>query len=358
MSKLLNMVAVLFLGGIAVMLWVPLLPAPVRDGITRFIPGTSSEDPGAESSGVPAPDQLLSASDLDELREFALELINRDRSDHGLPPVAMGSNPAAQLHAEDMLAHEYLGHWWVDGRKPYMVYTQTGGTSYVAENAALDGWTSERWRESSCAALLVTCGRPVPDEAVRDAEHGMMYDDAHADWGHRDNILRPTHRSVNLGIAWNGRLLTFAQHFEGGDVEGSGLELTRGGSLSLSLKKRTPGTELANVVSVYYDPLPEPRSPVEIGELDRYCVGGGFTTECPQPVISVLAPPGPGRVYRDLGADEIVASVWRETPLDFELRVELGALVQQPGVYTVQVWRDSGRSMLTEPLLQLSVFQR
>ena len=50
MSKLLNMVAVLFLGGVAVMLWVPLLPAPVREGITRFIPGTSGEDPGADTS--------------------------------------------------------------------------------------------------------------------------------------------------------------------------------------------------------------------------------------------------------------------------------------------------------------------
>ena len=36
---------------------------------------------------------------------------------------------------------------------------------------------------------------------------------------------------------------------------------------------------------------------------------------------------------------------------------ELGALAREPGVYTVQVWRDSGRSTLTEPLLQLSAFQ-
>ena len=328
MSKLVNLVAVLFLGGIAVMLWALLLPAPVREGITRFIPGTSSEDPGAESSGVPAADQLLSASDLDELRGFALELINRDRSDHGLLPVAMGSNPAAQLHAEDMLAHEYLGHWWVDGRKPYMVYTQTGGTSYVAENVALDGWTSEHWRESGCGALRVVCELPVPDEAVRAAEWGMVYDDAHADWGHRDNILGPAHRAVNLGIAWNGRLLTFAQHFEGGDVEGRSLELTSDGVLSFSLRKRAAGVDLANVVSVYYDPPPEARSPAEIRALDRYCVGGGFTTECARPTARLLAPPGAGRFYADLGADAIVASEWRETPLNFELRAELGALAE------------------------------
>ena len=364
MRKLLNGVAVLVLGGVALMLWLPLLPLPVQEWVTRLPWGDESaressppEPSGAADPGTPGERQHLSASDLEELRGFALGLVNRDRADHGLPPLAMGSNLAAQLHADDMLTYEYLGHWWVDGRKPYMVCTSTGGTSYVAENAAFDGWTSQRWRESRCDALLVTCSLPVPDEAVQDAERGMMYDDAHADWGHRDNILRATHRAVSFGIAWNGRLLTFVQHFEGGDVEGSGLELTSEGVLSLSLRKRAPGIEIAGVVSVYYDPPPEPRSPVEIGALDRYCVGGGFTTECAQPTVRVLAPPGAGRFYPDLGAGEIVASGWRETPLEFELRADLGALAQEPGVYTVQVWRDSGLSTLTEPLLQLSAFQ-
>ena len=344
MGRLLSAVAVTFLAWIAFAFLAPLLPGPAQ--VFRFFSGEQS--PGG---------QRLSAAELDELRIFALGLINRDRADHGLPPVAMGSNPAAQLHAEDMLTHEYLGHWWVDGAKPYMVYTQTGGTSYVAENAAIDGWTSERWREQRCGALLVTCVLPVPDESVREAEWGMMYDDAHADWGHRDTILGPTHRSVNLGIAWNGRLLTFAQHFEGGDVEGTDLALTSGGQLSLSLRKRASGVEIAGVVSVYYDPLPAPRTPAEIGELRSYCVGGGFTTECGQPIARVLSPPGAGRFYPDLEPGEIVASVWRETALGFELQADLGALAQEPGVYTVQVWRDSGRSTLSEPLLQLSAFQ-
>ena len=361
MKKLLNAVAVLVLGGIALVVWLPLLPAPVQDSVTRLVDGArriGGGEPAEETSPSPAAGgQRLAAAELDELRVFALDLINRDRADHGLPPVEMGSNPAAQLHAEDMLENEYLGHWWIDGRKPYMVYTQTGGTSYVSENAAIDGWTSGRWRESRCDALLVACELPVPDESVREAEWGMMYDDAHSDWGHRDTILGVTHRSVNLGIAWNGRLLTFAQHFEGGDVEVSALELTSQGLLSLSLRKRAPGTELAGVVSVYYDPLPVRRSPAEIGVLDRYCVGGGFTTECGQPIARVLAPPGAGRFYPELDAGDVVADVWRETALGFELRAELGALAQELGVYTVQVWRDSGRSTLTESLLQLSAFQ-
>ena len=104
--------------------------------------------------------------------------------------------------------------------------------------------------------------------------------------------------------------------------------------------------------------LPEVFSAAEIGVLESYCVGGGFTTDCGQPIARVLAPPGAGRFYPDLEPGEIVASVWRETALDFELRAELGALVREPGVYTVHVWRASGRATLTESLLQLSAYQR
>ena len=74
-----------------------------------------------------------------------MKLINMDRGQYGISPVRLGSNIAAQLHAQDMVEHSYLGHWWLDGRKPYMVYTQTGGTSYASENAAFSGWTDRRW---------------------------------------------------------------------------------------------------------------------------------------------------------------------------------------------------------------------
>ena len=271
----------------------------------------------------------------------------------------MGSNPAAQLHAEDMLAHEYLGHWWVDGRKPYMVYTETGGTSYVAENAAMDGWTSARWHERRCDRFLVECAVTYPEAAIQEAEWGMMYDDAHADWGHRDNILGSTHRSVNLGIAWNGRLLTFVQHFEGGDVSADGPpQLSADGTLSLALRKLGVGVDIASLVTVHYDPVPTTKSPEEISELHSYCVGGGFTTECGDPIVRVLEPPGTGRFYPDLDSNEVVATSWIETTTSFQFTARLGALAEKPGVYTVRVWQDSGGGRLTEPLMELTALRR
>ncbi len=292
------------------------------------------------------------------MREFAVGLINQDRADHSLPPVALGSNPAAQLHAEDMLAHDYLGHWWTDGSKPYMVYTKTGGRSYVAENAAISGWTQQRWQDQRCDSVMVICQITEPREVLVEHQWGMMYDDAHANWGHRDNILRETHRFVNLGIAWNGRLTTFIQHFEGGDAAADGPpSLSENGTLSLSLSKLVSNLEVGGAVSIYYDPPPTPKTPAQIETLRSYCTGGGFTASCGNPVARILEPPRAGYYYSNLDANEVVAGFWAETADAFSFSANMGTLLQEPGVYTVGVWQATGGRLLTDLLLELSVVQ-
>ena len=207
-----------------------------------------------------------------------------------------------------MLAHDYFGHWWADGRKPYMVYSQTGGTSYAGENAATSGWTDREWNAQSCGSRLVRCIAPDLAESITDHQQSMMYDDAHADWGHRDNILGESHRAVNIGVAWNGRSATFVQHFEGGAVEAVGPPfLNASGVLSLSLAKRETGVVIGRVVSIYYDPPPTPKTPAQIDTLRSYCIGGGFTTSCGDAVARILNPPGPGRYYSNLDSNEVVA---------------------------------------------------
>ena len=301
----------------------------------------------------------MSESRLAELRLFTLQLINKDRADHGLPPVALGSNAAAQLHAEDMLAHGYLGHWWVDGRKPYMVYSATGGESYASENAASAGWTQEEWDKKRCDSSLVNCVRSEPKEAIEDLEFRMMYDDAHADWGHRDNILDDAHRFVNIGIAWDGRRTVLAQHFEGGDAVANGRPaLSADGTLSFRLTKVAEDIEVGNLVTVYYDPPPSPKTPAQIDALDSYCVGGGFTAACDdEPAARILEPPGTGFYYSNLDPNEVVADSWSQSSTSFEFTASLGSRATRPGVYTVMVWQDSGSPLFSDFLVELSVVQ-
>ena len=206
---------------------------------------TATPTPRATATPTPQPQssgQQLTTSEILELRRYAVELVNKDRAAHGLPPVTLGLNEAAQLHAEDMIAHDYFGHWWADGRKPYMVYSETGGTSYASENAAYNGWADSEWESSNCGSFFVNCQVASPRDAIETAQWDMMYDDAHSNWGHRDNILRTTHRAVNIGIAFNGRRVTFVQHFEGGAAEANAPpSLSQDGTLALSLAKREAG---------------------------------------------------------------------------------------------------------------------
>ncbi len=334
-----------------------LTPTPRPTATPRLTP-TPRPTATPRPTQKPTPPSGLPDDELDSLRQLALELVNRDRADHGLPPVKLGTNPAAQLHAEDMLEHNYQGHWWADGRKPYMVYTQTGGTSYAAENAASHGWTDREWVASNCGSPRVRCTVSSPAAAITELQHLMMYDDAHADWGHRDNILGEGHRAVNIGVAFNGRRTTFIQHFEGGVVEADGPPvLDSSGVLSFSLVKRETGTAIGGVVSIAYDPPPTSKTPAQIDRMDSYCIGGGFTTSCPNTyAVRILEPPGAGYFYSDLDANEVVASSWTETSSRFSFTANIGALMQRPGVYTVAVWRDSGGGRLSEQLVSLSLF--
>ncbi len=315
--------------------------------------------PKPTSTPVPTATPRPCSDDIECLRAHALRLINDDRARYGLQPVALGSNIAAQLHAQDMVEHGYIGHWWLDGRKPYMVYTQTGGTSYASENAAFSGWTDHRWEAQNCDSSRVRCNRGDTKQTITEHQWGMMYDDAHADWGHRDNILRESHRAVNIGIFWNKKRIAFVQHFEGGAVTAlSGPALSRNGIFSLELVKREQGIHIGQGVSVYYDPPPTRMSVAQIDVLDSYCVGGGQTTRCGDPVIRILRPPGANRYYSNLDDNEVVADSWTETDNSFSFSVDVSDLVQKPGVYTVIVWRDSGGSLLSEQLIELSVFVR
>jgi len=96
------------------------------------------------SSPLTQPAYFQPSGEQQELFEYALELINKDRRTAGLDPVVLNYNKAAQLHAEDMLDNLFLSHWGTDGFKPYMRYTAGGGINYEVENSAYSGWVDTR----------------------------------------------------------------------------------------------------------------------------------------------------------------------------------------------------------------------
>ena len=277
---------------------------------------------------------------LEELRAFALELINADRRAHGVPPVRLGTNPAAQMHAEDSVRSGYLlGHWTSGGLKPYMLYTQTGGVGVMAENAAGAMQDSE-----NCDRPTVICGEIDVVGVIESAQWSMMYDDADSDWGHRDTIIDPLYDTVNIGIAFTDNHVAFYQHFEYTKLVHAAIPSLEGGMLELWLQPLAD-FQIGHIV-IYHDPPPTPKRPEEIFRLTAYCVGGGFTDNCTnvEPVARVLKPPPAGSYYPDLDPEDVVAQAW-DVSGGGRTRVvaDLRHLTAEAGVYTVVMCSDAER---------------
>src|SRR6478736_6428550 len=87
--------------------------------------GTSSVKRAGAGGAVPGlrPDGSMN---VEQARPYALELVNRDRAQHGLKPVVMddAANRAGQRHAEEMAKVGYTAHWGSDGSVPEQRYSE------------------------------------------------------------------------------------------------------------------------------------------------------------------------------------------------------------------------------------------
>ena len=301
---------------------------------------------------------LTGASEsLDDLRAYLLELINGDRTSAGLSQVVLGSNPAAQEHAEEMLEHSYLSHWGLDGMTPYMRYTLAGGVNYEAENGS--GVPAPPEMESLYRTIS-------PKEKLREIERDWM-----GSPGHRKNILYPWHKKVNLGIACNRITCAAVQQFEGDYIEFDTPPTLSSGVLSMT-GKLSGGFQLSSIQVWYH----QPHHPLTLGQLDKtYCYTIGespvaflrtpllpgtyypldadsFTwDDCPSPYeVSPDTPrPKPGFAFPQtplVGISKVTwvtALMWRVAEGTFSVQADLTQVMESngPGVYTVLVWGDA-----------------
>ena len=340
----------------------------------------SATMPRADLPDLPArkldPTPVLDQSaELAELKQYMLDLINRDRADQGLPPVRLGTNTASQRHAEDMLANSYLAHWGRDGLKPYMRYTLAGGVDYEAENVSGPVFREEGVR------YVVT----PPKESLAEAQVGLMNSP-----GHRRNILNPWHKIVNLGIACNESACAVSQQFQGDYIEFDRGPVISDGYLGFS-GTMTDGFALSGV-QVWYDPPPHP---LTLGQLDAthsYGLGrpvvflrrpldkNSYYTEnssefewesgvdpyevdpntprakpiCDGDVCS-YPPTPPSKVYTT-DVPWVTAEVWDVAEGDFTVVADISEVLNAygPGVYTVSVWADRDNDSV--PLTRYSIF--
>lgn len=128
-------------------------------------------------------DQLQEIT-MEEARAYMLELVNRDRATLDLQPLVLDeyATTAAQWHAEDMALKRYISHWNTDGFTPTMRYTGGGGRDGVTENVTY----------FECGTKLF-----LTRKVVEYMEYKFMGSE-----GHRENLMRPEHNRIGVGIGF------------------------------------------------------------------------------------------------------------------------------------------------------------
>ncbi len=289
---------------------------------------SSQSSPSPSSTLVPSPTQVpvisptatatpSSTEKQSELVAYALSLINADRQASGLQNVTLSSVDSGQTHAENMLLSDYFSHWDTNGYKPYMRYTLAGGQGAVAENVAWQGQTGNIFPMDVKTAL-------------KDMEYSMMYDDASSNWGHRDNILKPEHNKVSIGIAYDNHNVYFIEDFEDDYVTWNQRNVSND-QVTIQGTILQEGVAIQSV-GIFYD-NPASLTVAQLGG-PQYQDGYG-----PGTYVGLALPPD----YQATGAITILADTWNQTGVNFEISFSLTQAIDAygKGVYTLYVLKGS-----------------
>jgi uncharacterized protein YkwD len=257
----------------------------------------------------------------EELVQLMLEQINYDRAMNGVQTVNLSGAISAQWHAEDMLRNDYYSHWDTGGMKPYVRYKVLGGKGAVFENIGL-------------AVGELKNGGDVWN-AILQIHRQMMYNDAHVDWRHRENILDPYHNKVNIGIAWNSNEVYLVQHFENDYIDlilspvfriiNTNLEMTASMNLNIS-----------NIysVSIHYDPYPQNISSSKLRSEEPYNLSYYDYGE----YLGSILPSG----YEAVDGITVRPSEWIVNDQWFLIRSDLTDFfnLRGKGIYTMSLWLE------------------
>ena len=302
-----------------------------------------------------------------------LKLINQARKDAEVAPVELGSNRAAQHHADAMAEHCFGGHWGLDGTTSVMRYTLAGGRQKSGENVSTPPHCTSKPLSTAILAL---------EEANKELLGSP---------GHRKTMLDPIYRFVNIGIAWSSTgLLYLVQQFEGDYVRYTGIFATKDGMLELA-GRVVNGAVLGGSndlgIRLYYSP---PIQQLTKGQLARTaCIDPGLLIaqlssppqlglkptyrQCPSPYGIRADLPGPESTEEAIRLNEkariqsqqpemtdfyaevqlVPVSNWEVRDDEFAVSADISGLLEKhgPGVYDIHV-----AAVLEDELHTISIY--
>ncbi len=287
----------------AALLAVGLLPlagarnaAPLRVVMPGLAPAYAERAPGAKAE--------------------LLRVINRERAEHGAPPLAydlLGAKVGDEF-CEQAVRDRTTGHWDLEGRAPYLRWALAGGIDHHAQNFAAESRTGFEFTESPAELLLRMHEAFMAEKPPND--------------GHRRTILDPIWTHVGIGFALVGGEMRMTEEYSRRVLEWAELPAgpaKAGGGAPVALK--LPKGWSVGAIEVAFEPAPKPMSRAEIAARASYGLPPSWRTLRPFPPAGARWKSGEPGDFRANAAGRIELTI----PLD-----------RGPGHYYVVVYAAQG----------------
>ena len=187
------------------------------------------------------------------LKNYALSKINEDRQHFGKHPVNLSLNNAAQYQSENILSTKYMSHLTTEGEKPYILYSKLGGYGKLRQNVALIG---DPHLYGKCISGEIDCKKINPLKTIDLLQDIMVYNDAHAKWHHRYNMLDNYTTHASLGIAYDDYSFALVQNFENNYINFSNPIHMKNGDGHVKISGTLLNETRFHGIEIYYDNLP------------------------------------------------------------------------------------------------------
>lgn len=251
-----------------------------------------------------------------------VELINHDRALAQREPVEFSAElaAAADAHCREMLEQGYASHWNRAGWKPYLRYALAGITDFTAENL----WALQQTNFSAEPGYVL--------QKMIEGHRSFMAELPPND-GHRRSILDANQTHVGIGAAYGPEGMRMIEVFGARYAELEPLPAQSRLRDRLTLRGRTLGGVQLFGIAVFYEPLPQPMSFLELAASSSYSL--------PQEERTTYLPRGDSLLGSGDGSSVVHVPGGRFT-------VPLVLWKGRPGAYTVGVWvsRDGRNAFL------------
>ncbi len=249
--------------------------------------------------------------------------INETRARFGAQPLKLDilASRLANRMSREAAAGKYVGHWNLDGEKPWHRYASAGGTDHVSENVAAISTTAGLDTSPEGAAVMM---REMYDKFMAEKP---PYD------GHKSNCIDKHHNYIGIGYCTIKMEFRYYEEYIDRYIEffGAGGGISPGEECRVSFRPLSREYHVYAVMA-YHDPFPEPLTADRINRMGSY---DDFT---PDISLSIW----PWEIGGYLNGDRY------EIPMTFN----------DEGLYYIHIYLDdrefSGNSASTEGKLQAS----